>query len=131
MGKVEVVYDEIQHCTATRLKDNNIVEMDCPYTGKGEEFSPGEMLGASVAGCMLIAIGAFAMRHNIDLTNTRVDVETIMEQKRVGEINLVFNMPKNYSEEEKKMITRAGETCPIKHSFLPDVKVNVNYKYPD
>lgn len=38
------------------------------------------MLGTSVAGCILIAIGTFAMRHKIDLTNTRVDVETIMEQ---------------------------------------------------
>jgi uncharacterized OsmC-like protein len=131
MGKVEVIYDEMQHCTATRLKNNNIVEMDCPYTGKGEKFSPGEMLGTSVAGCMLIAIGSFTMRHNIDLTNTRVDVVTIMGQDHVHEINLVFNMPMNYSEQEKKMITRAGETCPIKHSFLPEVKVNVRYNYPE
>ena len=86
MAKVEVVYDGMQHCTAIRLKNNNKIYMDCPYTGKGEEFSPGDALGASVAGCMIIAIGAFAMRHDIDINNTRIDVETKMGPKHVYKI---------------------------------------------
>lgn len=131
MAKVEVIYDEIQHCTAVRLKNNNKVAMDCPYTGKGEEFSPGDIVGTSVAGCMLVAIGAFAMRHDMDLKDTRVEVETKMGPKYIEEINLVFNMGKNFSEKERKIIARNGETCPIKHSFIPEVKVNVTYKYPE
>jgi len=130
MAKVDVVYDEVQHCTAVRVKNNNKLLMDCPYTGKGEEFSPGDALGASVAGCMIIAIGAFAMRHDINIKNTHIEVETKMGPKHVEEINLVFNMPENYSEKWKKAIEKNGEVCPIKHSFIPDVKVNVTYKYP-
>ncbi|MFX0074254.1 MAG: OsmC family protein [Candidatus Hermodarchaeota archaeon] len=131
MAKVEVIYDESQHCTAIRLKDNNKLSMDCPYTGKGEEFSPGDALGASVAGCMLISIGAFAMRHEIELKDTRVDVETKMGPKHVEEINLVFNMPKNYEEKWKKTVKKNAEMCPIKHSFIPEVKINVIYKFPE
>lgn len=120
----------MQHCTAIRLKDNNEFFMDCPYTGKGEEFSPGDALGASVAGCMLISIGAFAMRHDIDIKNTRVNVETKVDPKHVNQIDLVFNMPKNYPEKWKKAIEKNGELCPIKHSFIPEVKIKVKYNYP-
>ena len=130
MAKVEIVYDEMQHCTALRLKNNNKFSMDCPYTGKGEEFSPGDALGASVAGCILISIGAFSLRHEIDLKNTRVDVETKVGPKHVEEINIVVNLPKNYSEKMRKAIEKNGDLCPIKHSFIPEVKVNVEYKFP-
>ena len=105
--------------------------MDCPYTGKGEEFSPGDALGASVAGCILISIGAFSLRHEIDLKNTRVDVETKVGPKHVEEINIVVNLPRNYSEKMKKAIEKNGDLCPIKHSFIPEVKVNVEYKFPE
>jgi uncharacterized OsmC-like protein len=70
------------------------------------------------------------MRHDIDLTNTQVNVETKMGPKHVEEINLVFNMPKSYEEKWKKAIEKNGELCPIKHSFIPEVKVNVTYKFP-
>jgi uncharacterized OsmC-like protein len=132
MAKVEVIYDDMQHCTAIRVKDNNQIAMDCPYTGKGEEFSPGDALGASVAGCMLISIGAFAMRHDeIVMKDARVDVETTLGPKHVYKINLVFNMPKNCSEKWKKAIEKNGELCPIKHSFIPEVKIRVKYNYPE
>ena len=130
MAKVEVIYDEMQHCTAVRLKNNNKIAMDCPYTGKGEEFSPGDALGAALAGCMLISIGSFAMRHDIEIKNTLINVETIMGPKHVEEINLEFNMPKSYEEKWKKAIEKNGDLCPIKHSFIPEVKVNVTYKFP-
>jgi uncharacterized OsmC-like protein len=127
MAKVEVIYDKMQHCTAFRLKNNNTIEMDCQYTGKGEQFSPGDMLGSAVAGCILISMGTYAMQHEIDLTNTRVEVETKMGMKHVEEIDLVVHLPGNFSDKMKKILERSGNTCPIKHSFIPNVKLNVSY----
>jgi uncharacterized OsmC-like protein len=57
--RVVLTHDGPQHCTAQRLPDGNTVAMDCPYTGKGPEFSPTNMVEAALAGCMLISMGAW------------------------------------------------------------------------
>ena len=57
MSKIITVYDSSQQCKATKMHQNLDVEMDCPYTGKGEKFSPGELLESALAGCMLIFCG--------------------------------------------------------------------------
>lgn len=66
MSQVITVYDGSQHCKATKIPENLDVEMDCPYTGKGEKFSPGDLLESALAGCMLISMGTLATRNNID-----------------------------------------------------------------
>lgn len=131
MGKVQVTYDATQHCTALQLKNQKVVPIDCPYTGKGLEFSSGELVGVGVASCMLMAMGALAMRNKIDISNTTVDVDFSLKKdfSRIDSIDLKVNIPRNFSEIERIKLERAAETCPIKHSFLPDVKISVEYKY--
>jgi len=133
MGKVRVTYDGTQHCTALQLKNQKAVPIDCPYTGKGLEFSSGELVGAGVASCMLMAMGILATRDKIDIANTAVDVEFALKKdfSRMDSINLIVNMPKPFSQKERIKLERAAETCTIKHSFHPDVKISVQYKYPE
>jgi len=60
-----MTYDGFQHATALQEERENArgktVATDCPYTGKGEEFSPLELTGTGVAGCCLISMGTLAM----------------------------------------------------------------------
>ena len=79
MSKLRVTYDEMQHCTALEDVKGKSVAMDCPYTGKGEELSPKELVGAGLAGCMLISMGTLAMRDKLDITDTRVEVDVSFE----------------------------------------------------
>ena len=67
MSQVTTVYDASQHCKITKVPQNLNVEMDCPYTGKGEKFSPDVLLVSALAGCMLISMGTLAMRNNINI----------------------------------------------------------------
>ncbi len=133
MGKVRVTYDETQHCTALQLKNQRTVPIDCPYTGKGLEFSSGELVGVGVASCMLMSMGALAMRDKIDLSDTSVDIEFALKKdfSRIDFIDLTVNMPKNFSPLERIKLERAAEACPIKHSFHPDVGISVHYIYPE
>ena len=62
-GKVRIKYDEIQHCTALQLKNQKTVPVDCPYTGKGLEFSSGALVRVGVATCMLMSMGTLTMRN--------------------------------------------------------------------
>ena len=133
MGKVRIKYDEIQHCTALQLKNQKTVPVDCPYTGKGLEFSSGELVGIGVATCMLMSMGTLAMRNKIDISDTVVDVDFSLTKNfsRIDSIDLIVNMPSKFTKVERIKLERAAESCPIKHSFHPDVKISVTYNYPE
>ena len=75
MASLDVTYDGFQHCTALAYPQGRTAAMDCPYTGKGEELSPANMVGAGLAGCMLISMGTLAIRDEIDITGATVSVD--------------------------------------------------------
>ncbi|MFC1742480.1 OsmC family protein [Candidatus Riflebacteria bacterium] len=134
MSGVITVYDEKQHCTAKKMPQEKKVFMDCPYTGKGEEFSPTNLVEAALAGCMLLSMGTLAIRNEIDITGAEVEVNIVGSEKPphgFASIEIVFKMPKNYTDIEKKKLERASAACPIKHSFRPDVAISVKYNYPE
>ena len=107
MTKVSLTYDGFQHATSVQEERKNArgktVATDCPYTGKGEEFSPLELTGTGVAGCCLISMGTLAMRREIDISGTRLDIELSWTKKmdRIGAIDLTFTMARNYSPKER------------------------------
>ena len=137
MTKVSLTYDGFQHATALQEERENArgktVATDCPYTGKGEEFSPLELTGTGVAGCCLISMGTLALRKKIDISGTRLDIELAWTKKmdRIGSIDFTFTMARNYPPKERMMLKRAADACPIKHSFHPDTKITVQFIYPE
>ena len=107
--------------------------MDCPYTGKGEEFSPTNLVEAALGGCVLIAMGTIAMRHELDLSGARIDMGISSTDKpvmRFSEVDIEVNMPAGLSERQRAMLEKAAEGCSIKHSFGSDIPVRVSSTYP-
>lgn len=132
MSDVSTIYDALQHCTAHKESQARSVSMDCPYTGKGEEFSPTNLVEAALGGCMLLAMGAIAKRHEIDLSGARIEVSISATDKpvmRFSEVDVEVHLPEVLSERERAMLERASEGCPIKHSFGTDIPVRVRYRY--
>lgn len=133
MADVQTTYDSLQHCTALKESRSKSVAMDSPYTGKGEEFSPTNLVEAALGGCMLIAMGSIAMRHEIDLTGTRIEVSISATDKpvmRFSAVEIEVKMSADLSDRQRAMLERAAEGCPIKHSFGSDIPVRVHYTYP-
>ena len=134
MTTLRTIYDESQHCTAVDQSKRISVAMDCPYAGKGEELSPGNLLEAALSGCMLMSMGAVAMRDGIDLTNTSVVVNLVgTPPPKIGysAINVTLAMPAGLSAVMRKKLERAADACPIKHSIDPGIAISVDYRYPD
>ena len=134
MSQVLTTYDGGQHCTADDKARGKHVGMDCPYTGKGEELSPGNLLEAALAGCMLISMGPMASREGIDLTGTTISVDlegTPPPKIAYSGTRVEVNMPAGLSEVQRTKLERAADTCPIKHSFRDDIALSVAYHYPD
>lgn len=132
MKSLKLTYDGDQHATALREPHRNTVAIDCPITAKGEEFSPGNLLGISVAGCMLLSMGAVAQREQLDLRGTVVDIqltETREPYPHVDTITLAFKVPRDFAFTDRLVMERAAELCPIKHSLGEDTVVSATFNY--
>ncbi|TMM54997.1 OsmC family protein [Sulfitobacter sabulilitoris] len=134
MGTLTITYDGDQHCTATDPAKNRSVAMDCPYTGKGEELSPGDLLQAALAGCMLIAMGPTAAREGVDLRDVTVSVVVdSAPPPRIAyrAITVRVRMPPGLTDLQRRKLQRAAESCPIKNSFRETITMRVDFDYPD
>lgn len=132
MKSLKLTYDGDQHATALKEPHHNVVAIDCPVTAKGDEFSPGNLLGISVAGCMLLSMGAVAQRDHLDLSGTVVDIaltETSKPYPHVDAITLAFKVPRDFAFTDRLKMERAAEHCPIKHSFGKDTAVTATFNY--
>ena len=132
MKRLQLTYDADQHCTGVSEPRGNRVAIDCPLTGKGEELSPGDLVGIGVAGCMLLSMGALARRNQLDLIGTVVDIgltETGEPFPHVDSITLDFHIPRDFSAKDRQKLERAAGMCPISGSFRAETKVTVNYSY--
>ncbi len=134
MAQMKTIYDDRQHCTAFVEAKGKSVAMDCPYTGKGEELSPGDLLKAALSGCMLMAMGVVANRDGIDLTDAAIDVELVgTPPPKIGytAVNAVVKMPAGIEPADREKLERATDSCPIKHSLDPAITVSVSFEYPE
>ncbi|MFH2095278.1 MAG: OsmC family protein [Bacteroidota bacterium] len=116
------------------LRSGNIVLTDAPVDnkGKGEAFSPTDIVATSLAACMLTIIGINADSNGYSIIGTKVSVTKIMydNPRRIGEIELVFNFPDlNYSDKQKKLIINCAKTCPVAKSLGAEVKQTLSFNF--
>jgi putative redox protein len=122
-------------CEATHLRSGQTIITDAPLDnkGKGEAFSPSDLLCASLGTCMLTIAGIAAQTHGFDIDGTEITISKIMqsEPRKVGEIRVEVNFPAiNYSEKEKAIIEKAIYTCPVALSLHEGLKQTVIFNYP-
>jgi uncharacterized OsmC-like protein len=119
---------------ATHVRSGQEIITDAPpdNKGKGEAFSPTDLLATSLGSCMITIMGIAAREHRFDLDGTTARIWKIMESnpRRVGEVRIELTFPaKNYSEKEKKIIERSAFTCPVYLSLHPDLKKTITFNY--
>lgn len=134
MKTSKITYRGNLRTEAVHLKSGNSIITDAPpdNNGKGEAFSPTDLLATSLGSCMLTIMGIVAERNGIDLKGTSVEITKIMEAnpRRVGEIIVEFSMPaNNYTEQEKKLLENAAHTCPVAKSLSAELKQTVIFNY--
>jgi len=129
-----VEYNGDLRTTCTHLKSGNDFETDAPLdnNGKGERFSPTDLLATSLGTCMLTVMGIKARTMGFDLNDMKIDVLKIMKSdpRRVGGINLTFHIPETLTsldEKTKAILINTAETCPVIKSIHPDIEVNIDW----
>jgi putative redox protein len=118
---------------AIHLQSNSLIHTDAPKDnhGKGEAFSPTDLIATALGSCMISVMGIVALKEGITtIEGTVAEVTKVMyaEPRRIGEIHIKITFPKkNYSDKEKLMYERASHTCPVAKSLHPDLKQIIEF----
>jgi uncharacterized OsmC-like protein len=133
----EIIYKGSLRTEAKHLQSNTIIETDAPTDnqGKGERFSPTDLMATSLGSCMLTIMGIKARDMNVSLDGTEVRIFKKMkaEPRRVGGIDVKFNFPAglNLDEKTKTILERAAITCPVAKSIHPEIEVNIDFGWKE
>ncbi len=123
--RIEYIGDLRTKAKHMRSGDEFITDAPVDNQGKGEAFSPTDLLATSLGTCAITTIGIAANAHGFNIDGAIVKVTKIMisDPRRVGEVIVEMNFPpNNYTEKEKEIIKRTAEHCPVNKSLHPDVK---------
>jgi len=134
MATSKITYTGELRTIAVHLKSGKEIITDAPTDnqGKGEAFSPTDLLATSLANCMLTIVGITARSHGFNVDGATAEVTKLMGEnpRRVSEIHVHLQFPaSNYSEKEKVIIERAAKTCPVAYSLHPDIKQEITFSY--
>ena len=128
-----IIYKGTLRCQATHLQSGSQLETDAPTDnrGKGERFSPTDLLCVSLATCIATTMGIKADDMKVDLTNTTVEVTKHMlpDPRRVAKIEVKLTMPATLQldEKDKTVLERVGNNCPVTKSLHPEMELIISY----
>jgi len=126
-------YEGNLRCNAQHLQSGTTMETDAPTDnrGKGERFSPTDLVCTALATCMATTMAIKANELNIELKGLTVDVKKNMESnpRRISKIDVKVVFPPSLVMDEKNRIIlqRIGDTCPVVKSLHPDLVLNIEY----
>lgn len=134
MKTSEITYTGDLRTASIHLKSGKEIITDAPTDnqGKGEAFSPTDLLATSLGNCMLTIVGIAARNHGFNIDGTKAEITKVMAEnpRRVSEIHVELHFPaNNYTEKEKAIIERSAKTCPVAYSLHPDIKQEITFSY--
>jgi putative redox protein len=135
MVNISMVYEGQLHCSLTHGPSGSIIQTDAPKDnmGRGEAFSPTDLVAAALGSCMLTVMGIAAARHHIDIKGTTVDVNKEMiaaPVRRIGSISVTLHMAPGIPQDKRSMLEAAAHSCPVHKSLHPDVSTPIQFIYP-
>lgn len=131
----EIIYEGELRTRCTHLESGNVILTDAPKDnhGKGEAFSPTDLVATALGSCMLSIMGIIANRHQIDIVGTKVSINKVMQAtpRRIAAIEVTMHLPQGiyYSDKEKALLENAAHTCPVALSLHESVEKRVQFLY--
>lgn len=134
MVTIETKYPGELRTHATHVRSGNTLITDAPHDnkGKGETFSPTDLLATALGSCMMTIIGIAAQTHGFNVDGTKLHITKIMAEnpRRVAEVIVELDFPgNNYSVREKAIIENAARTCPVAYSLHPGLKQTIIFNF--
>jgi len=135
MVVIEIEYRGGLRCEAVHGPSGAKLTTDAPVDnqGKGESFSPTDLMATALGSCVMTIMGITANKIGVILEGVKCKVqkEMIAGPRRIAKINMVFEMPAGISLENREIIEKAAENCPVGKSILSEIETPVRFVYPE
>ena len=130
-----VIYEGDLRTVATHLQSGTTIETDAPTDnqGKGERFSPTDLVATALGACMATTMGIKARDLQVDLQGMKLSIRKIMkpDPRRIAGIDVVFDFPSTLQidEKQKLILERTAHTCPVVYSLHPDLEIKIEFHW--
>lgn len=134
--EIDIVYEGQLRCAATHGPSQATLTTDAPVDnhGKGESFSPTDLVATALGTCVMTIMGIVAERHQIDLAGTRIHVTKEMIQqpiRRIGRLPVTVTIPADKATKvpaaDRVKLETAARHCPVHQSLHPDIDSPIEF----
>jgi putative redox protein len=132
MVNIEIEYQGDLHCKATHGPSGTELSTDAPRDnqGRGESFSPTDLVATALGSCMLTIMGIAARTQNIDISGATAEVGkemTATQPRRIQRLTVKIHVPHPLGDADKEKLERAARACPVHKSLHPDVEMPLEF----
>ncbi|GAB3253682.1 OsmC family protein [Larkinella harenae] len=138
MPTVHTIYVGDLRTEATHLQSGTRILTDAPTdnTGKGEAFSPTDLVATSLGSCIITTMGIVARRDGIELTAGELSITKVMSKdapRRIVRIEVDIAMPpsEDYTEDFRAKMEHTAHTCPVALSLHPDIEQVIRFEWQE
>ena len=134
MVEIKLTYEGDLHCKAVHGPSGDTLVTDAPVdnNGRGQAFSPTDLVAAALASCMATVMGIAAKRKEIALEGMTITARKFMSAdtpRRIVKLEVDINVPLPANHPERVLLENTATACPVKKSLHPDVEVLVNWTW--
>jgi putative redox protein len=134
MVRIDLTYQGALRCEATHSPSGSTLVTDAPVDnhGRGESFSPTDLVATALGSCIATIMGIVAERHDVDLTGMRITVVKSMvtePARRIGKLNTILHIPVEPPEKLRKLIELAAHSCPVHASLGEEVEKPILFRW--
>ena len=132
MVSLTTTYEGGLRCRAVHGPSGTALVTDAPVDnhGKGESFSPTDLVATALGACMMTVMGIVAERHGIDLAGMKS--ETVKEMtkeppRRIAALRTRLTIPLPADHPNRQLLEQAAHTCPVHKSLHPDIDTAIEF----
>jgi len=136
MLQIKIDYEGELHCSAVHTPSGESIGTDAPVdnNGKGETFSPTDLMATALGTCMTTVMGIAAQRKDIDLSGMKMTVDKHMSAespRRIVKLDVQIHMPIPEYHPDRKLLQSTVLGCPVHHSIHPEIEVPVTWHWAE
>ena len=134
MVEIRLDYEGDLHCSAVHGPSGAVISTDAPVdnNGRGEAFSPTDLVATALGACMATVMGIAARRKGVALEGMRITVKKHMSAdapRRIARLEVDIEMPLPADHPERASLEAMARGCPVHHSLHPDIEVEIRWGY--
>ena len=136
--EIDIVYEGGLHCMATHGPSKQTLPTDAPVDngGKGEAFSPTDLVATALGTCLVTIMGLRAKERGLNIEGTRIHVVKEMAAdplRRIASLTVTITLPEGaaLSDGDREQLESVAMVCPVTQSLGPDVDIRIEFVYPE